>query len=187
MNIPDLMQEKITEESIKQELEQTLASRVQRYLKVKPHGIVPYTKFAPASAECTFLFRDGHFYGCIALAQAVAEAIVRFLCQRNSWRPGNNFEKNVQNLCTRKFISKDLRDRFFKIWEKRDDYHHLNPKVETDRQRLEEIAYEKVLLLKEIESEIFAFSVIEGRLAPKNNKYWGVQQNGSVPVYLKLD
>ena len=105
MNIPDLMQEKITEESIKQELEQSLSSRVQRYLKVKPHGIVPYTRFAPASAECTFLFRDGHFYGCIALAQAVAEAIVRFLCQRNSWRPGNNFEKNVQTLCTRKFIS----------------------------------------------------------------------------------
>jgi len=83
MDIQEIIQKKIIEDSLKQELEQTLSSRVQRYLKVKPHGIVPYTQFAPVSAECALLFRDGHFYGCIALSQAVAEAIVRFLCQKN--------------------------------------------------------------------------------------------------------
>jgi len=82
MNIQELMQQKITEDSLKQEFEQTLLSRVQRYRKVNPHGVIPYTKFTPASAECTLLFRDGLFYGCIALTQAVTEAIVRFLCQR---------------------------------------------------------------------------------------------------------
>lgn len=187
MDIQDSMEQKITEDSIKQEFEQTLAPRVERYLKVKPYGIVPDTRFAPASAECTFLFRDGHFYGCIALTQAVAEAIIRFMCQRNSWRPENNFEKNVETLHTRKFMSEDQKDRFLKIWKKRDDYHHLNPNIETDREKLEEIAYEKILLLKEIESESFAFSNIDGKLAPKNKKYWDLQQNGTVPVYLKID
>jgi len=91
MNIQELMQQKFTEDSIEQEFEQTLSSRVQRYLKVKPHGIVPYTKFASVSAECALLFRDGHFYGCIALSQAVAEAIVRFLCQKNGWKPKKEF------------------------------------------------------------------------------------------------
>jgi hypothetical protein len=187
INIQELMQQKFTEDSIKQEFEQTLSSRVQRYLKVKPHGIVPYTQFAPASAECAFLFRDGHFYGCIALTQAVTEAIVRFLCQKNAWKPANNFGNNVAKLHTRKFISEEMKNRFLKIWENRDDYHHLNPNIETDREKLEEIAYEKVLLLKEIESEIFKFSVIDGKLVPEKKKYWELQQNGTIPVFLKLE
>jgi len=187
MNIQKVMQQKITEDSLKQEFEQTLLSRVQRYLKVKPHGIIPYTKFAPASAECTFLFRDGLFCGCIALTQAVTEAIVRFLCQKNGWRPGKNFEDNVVKLHNRKFISDRIKNKFLKIWEKRDDYHHLNPNIETERKKLEEIAYEKVLLLKEVESEIFKFSIIDGKLVPENKKYWELQQNGTIPVFLKLE
>lgn len=187
MNIQETMQHIFTEDGIKQEFEQTLPSRVQRYLKVKPHGIVPYTEFAPASAECTLLFRDGHFYGCIALSQAVTEAIARFLCQKNGWRPENTFEKNVTKLHTRRFISKEMKNKFLRIWEKRDDYHHLNPDIETDREKLEEFAYQEVLLLKEIESEIFKFSVVDGKLVPENKKYWVLQQNGTIPVFLKLE
>lgn len=187
MNIQETMQQIFTEDGIKQEFEQTLPSRVQRYLKVKPHGIVPYTKFAPASAECTLLFRDGHFYGCIALSQAVTEAIARFLCQKNGWRPEKAFEKNVTKLYTRQFISEEMKNKFLRIWEKRDDYHHLNPNIETDREKLEELAYQKVLLLKEIESKIFKFSVVDGKLVPENKKYWVLQQNGTIPVFLKLE
>ena len=50
-----------TEDGIKQEFEQTISSRVERFMKVRPHGIVPSTEFARASLETTFLFRDGHF------------------------------------------------------------------------------------------------------------------------------
>lgn len=181
------MQRIYTEDGIKQEFEQTLPSRVQRYLKVKPHGIVPYTEFAPASAECTLLFRDGHFYGCIALSQAVTEAIARFLCQKNGWRPENTFEKNVAKLQTRQFMSKEIASKFLRMWDKRDDYHHLNPNIETERSKLEEIAYEKALLLKEIESEIFKFSFVDGKLLPENKKYWNLQNNGTIPVFLKLE
>ena len=187
MNIDETMQRIYIEDGIKQEFEQTLPSRVQRYLKVKPHGIVPYTEFAPASAECTLLFRDGHFYGCIALSQAVTEAIARFLCQKNGWRPENTFEKNIEKLETRQFISEETKNKFLKVWVKRDDYHHLNPSIETDRSNLEVIAYEKVLLLKEIESEIFKFSVVDGKLMPENKKYWVLQENSTIPVFLKLE
>lgn len=185
MNIQENMQQILTEDGIKQEFEQTLPSRVQRYLKVKPHGIVPYTEFAPASAECSLLFRDGHFYGCIALSQAVTEAIARFLCQKNGWRPENTFEKNVTKLHTRQFISEEMKNKFLRIWKKRDDYHHLNSNIETDREKLEEFACQKVLFLKEIESEIFKFSVVDGKLVPENKKYWVLQQNGTIPVFLK--
>jgi hypothetical protein len=187
MDTQEIMQKVFTEDGIKQEFEQTLSSRVERYLKVKPHGIVPLTEFAPVSAECTLLFRDGHYYGSVALSQAVAEAIVKFLCAKNGWKPKKSFEENVAKLETRQFISKDLKGKFLRLWEKRDDYHHLNPTIEIDRQKLETLAYEKVLLLKEIESEVFKFSVVDGKLVPENRDYWALQQNGTVPVFLKLE
>ena len=110
-------------------------------MKVKPLGVVPLTEFAPVSAECTFLFRDGHFYGAISLSQAIAEAIAKFLCQKNGWKPNKNFEKNVAKLQTRQFISPEMKNKFFRLWEKRDDYHHLNPNIEIDREKLEALAY----------------------------------------------
>ncbi len=181
------MQKFYTEDTIKQEFEQTLSSRVDRYLKVKPHGIVPLTEFAPVLAESTLLFRDGHFYGCIALSQAVAEAITKFLCQKNGWKPKKNFEENVKKLQVRKFISDDMKNKLLRIWEKRDDYHHLNATIETDRKKLEDFAYDKVLLLKEIESEVFKFSIVDGKIVPKNIKYWDLRENGTAPVFLKLE
>jgi len=183
----NLIQQKLVEDSIKQEIEQTLSLRAQRYLKVKPHGIVLYTQFAPVSAECTLLFHDGYYYGCITLAKSVAEAIVRFLCQKNSWKPGKGFENNINKLLNRDFISEKLKNKFLKIWENRDDYHHLKPNIEVQRIKLEEISYEKVLLLKEIESEIFKFSLKNGKLIPENKKYWELQKNGTIPVFLKLE
>jgi hypothetical protein len=177
----------ITRDGIKQEFDQTLSFRVERYLRVKPHGIIPLTEFAPVSAECALLFRDGHFYGSIALSQAVGEAIVRFLCQKNGFKPKKSFEENVAKLETREFISKSMKEEFLSLWEKRDDYHHLNPTIETDREKLEILAYEKVSLLKKIESEIFKFSIVDGRLVPENSKYWTLQPNGTVPVFLRLD
>ncbi len=186
MDIQEAMQRASTKSGLKQEFEQTLSSRVERYLKVKPHGIVPLTEFAPVSAECSLLFRDGHFYGSIALSQSVVEAIAKFLCQKNGWKPTNNFEENVAKLQTRQFISNGMKDNLLRIWEKRDDYHHLNPTIETDREKLEALAYEKVSLLKEIESEVFKFSIVNGKLLPENIKYWTLQ-NGMVPVFLKLE
>lgn len=187
MNIQETMQKAMTEDGIKQEFEQTLSSRVERYLKVKPYGIIPFTEFAAVSAECAFLFRDGHFYGAIALSQAVAEAIARFLCQKNGWKPKKSFEENIAKLETRQFISKSMKDKFLSLWQKRDDYHHLNSTIETDRLKLEALAYKKVSLLKEIESEVFKFSIVDGKLVPENRKYWEVQPNGTVPVFLRLD
>ncbi|MFH1955088.1 MAG: hypothetical protein ABIL06_26170 [Pseudomonadota bacterium] len=184
---PTDMGQKLAEDALQQEDTQTLQVRAQRFLKVKPHGIVPYTPFAPVSAECISLFQDGHFYGCIALTQSVAEAIARFLCQKNAWEPDKSFEKNIKKLSVRKFISVSIKNNFLKIWKKRDDYHHLNPNIETDRFEIEKLAYEKILFLNQIESEIFKFSISdEGKLIPDNKKYWNINKDGTVPVFLKI-
>ena len=94
----ELIQRIHVEESIRGEFELTFSERVDRYLEVKPHGIVPYTHFSVASTECSSLFRDGHFYGCIALTQAVAEALVRHMSKRSFGRQEKVFEKNVEKL-----------------------------------------------------------------------------------------
>jgi len=187
MNSQNDIEKFYTKDLIKQEFEQSLSARVERYMKVKPHGIVPLTKFAPVSAESTYLFRDGHYYGAIALSQVVAEAIVKFLCEKNSCNLNKDFEKNIKTLHKRKLIQDELKDKFLKIWKNRHDYHHLNPAIETDRGKLEDLAYSKILLLKDIESEIFKFSYVDGKIKPDKAKYWDIQENGTIPIYLKLD
>lgn len=180
-----IIEQKQVEDSLRQEFEANLKERAKRYLQVKPHGVIPATHFAAVSAEVTFLFRDGHYYGCIALTQAVADALARFMCERNSFSPGKNFEKNVENLYTRRFITEDIRTAFLKIWEERNDYHHLNQNIEKDRRKLEVLAFEKARLLAEIESKVFHFTIVEGALNPTNPKYWDISGEHT-EVFLRL-
>jgi hypothetical protein len=186
MKPDDLIQQRLTEDSLRQLFEQTLSERAQRYLKIKPHGVIPFTPFAPPSSECGLLFRDGHFYGCIALTQAVAEALTRFLCTKNGWKPAKIFETNIDKLHKRGFILHDIKKKFLNLWQNRDDYHHLNPEIETNLKELEKIAFEKILYLKEIEAEMFAFSINDGKLIPKYPKYWSIGQDGIAQVMLRL-
>lgn len=182
-----LFQRAQTANSIKQEFEQTLSERVERYLQVKPHEIIPDAPFVVPSAECSLLFRDGHYYACIALVQAVVEAIVRYICDIDFGKHDKVFEKNVEKLYTRKFIDDKLQKALLKIWKKRDDCHHLNSNVKSDRDTLEKLAKEKACLLVEIESEIFKFSFGgDGSIIPKYPKYWKIRGN-QAEVFLRLE
>ena len=98
----------LTKQKIRDEFELTLKEKVERLLKVKPHEITASTHFAAVSHETALLFRDGHYYGCISLTQAVAEALVKFMCQRNQFKAGKDYESNVEKLFERKFINGKL-------------------------------------------------------------------------------
>lgn len=181
----DIVNEKLLEDSLRQEFEQTIKARIQRYSAVKPHGIIPNAKFAVASSECSLLFRDGHYYGCIALSQAVSEALVKYLCEKNGWSPANTYEENVHALHKRGFTSEQLRDRLLQIWEGRDTYHHLNNSIATGIDKLEQIAQEKAKLIALIEEEVLSFTVgQDGSLIPQYPKYW---EGNDGEVYLRLD
>ncbi len=184
--LPQVILRKEIEETLRAEFEYTLSERVSRYLDVKPHEISPNQHFASVSEECAKLYRDGHFYGCIALTQAVAEAIVRFLCDRNGRRSAKRFEENVKRLSVRNVVVSELVESLLKIWEDRDDYHHLNPSIETDRRKLAALANEKARLLVKVEREVFHFEVKEGKLIPRYPKYWDI--NGDqAQVFLRLE
>jgi hypothetical protein len=85
-------------DGLRQQFEITLPARVERHLQASHHPIVSDSTFAAASAECVDLFRDGHFYGCISLCQAVGEALVRHMCVCDFDRAAGAFEKNVRAL-----------------------------------------------------------------------------------------
>lgn len=172
--------------TLQQEFGFSLEQRIERYLSLKPHEIIPNSHFAAVSAECHLLYRDGHYYGTISLTQAVAEALVKFLCQVNGWKPCKEFEKNLRQLEKRGKITENLKTLFVTIWQRRDDYHHLNPKIEQDRQKLEALAKQKLSCLKKVEEELFAYSTNNGKLVPKYSKYWD-QKDGKMPVFLRLD
>lgn len=173
------------EEALRSEYLGSLAERAKRYVDVDPHGIVAPTHFASISAECARLHRDGHYYGSISLCQSVAEALVRYLCTRNGWRPAKEYETNVEKLFTRQFLPSETRDWLLDVWEKRDDYHHLNEAVEADRVALEALSRQKNRALISVESDVFAYSLVDGAISFKHPKYWDSQDN-LAQVFLRL-
>ncbi len=179
-------QKMIIEKDMRQSFEQSLPERMKRYFEIRPHQIVANQYFSAASAECVELFRGGHFYGCIALTQAVAEALVHFLCRRNDWKPDKVFEKNVKKLLKRKFISDSANECLLQIWDERNDYHHLNSNIETDTKKLESLAKEKVRLLNKVEAEIFHFTIVEGKIRLTHPKYWDIDDD-KAEVYLRCE
>lgn len=180
-----VLTKKITEESIRAEFEATYEHRVERYLEVKPHGIIPNTHFARASSECFRLYRDGHYYGCISLVQSVAEALTVFLAKKNGINSDHEYEKLIAILKSKQVITDEQATNFKIIWKKRNDYHHLNDDVSTELAELQSLAKEKIEKLKEIESEVFSFSIKQaGVITPDKPQYW--RQTGS-QVFLRLD
>lgn len=53
----------------------------------------------------------------------------------------------MKNLAKRGKITSSSDTALSKIWEERDDFHHLNPSVETDRRKLSSLVQEKAQLL----------------------------------------
>jgi hypothetical protein len=180
------MNDQLIEKQLREKFESNIKQRVKRLLKFKHHVITASTHFAAVSHEASLLFIDGHFYGCISLAQAVAEALVKFMCQRNKFKAGKDFTSNVDNLYKRNFIDESLKKTFLEIWDKRNDYHHLNSSIENDKIKLELLAENKVNNLNLIEKEIFYFSNSKGSIVPKYPKYWDIK-DGYTPAYLKIE
>ncbi len=166
----------------------TIGDRVSRYLELNFIEIIPNEHFASISAECILLYRDGYFFACIALCQVVAEALVRFMCERSKFGASisQDFEENVEKLRKRN-IKPDCSKLLKEIWEGRHDYHHLNPRVPTERTKLQAIAKGKIIALHSVESQVFAFEWVGGVVKPKYPKYWPKPHNGLFSAFLRFE
>jgi len=176
------------EDTLKGNCLSTIGERVSRYLELDFIKITPNTHFASISAECILLYRDGYFFACIALCQAVAEALVRFICERSKFGASisEDFEENIEKLRKRN-IKPDCSELLKEIWEGRHDYHHLNPKVPTERIKLQAIAKSKIIALHKVESEVFAFEWVGGAIKMKYPKYWPQTHNGLLNTFLRFE
>ncbi len=60
----------------------------------------------------------------------------------------------------------------------------MNPKVSTIS--FPELARTNLQSLVVVEGEIFGVEIFDGKLRPKQPKYWDIQSDGTVPVFLRL-
>jgi len=175
------------EENMQGEFLATIEERISRYQELDFIKLTPNTHFAFVSVECINLYRDGYFLACIALCQAVAEAIVRLMCERSKFNSlSQDYEENIKNLHKRA-IQPDCDELFKEIWKDRNNYHHLNPTIPTEKSKLQDIAKSKIIALHRIESKVFEFNIVDGAVSPRYPKYWDFDENGMLNVYLRFE
>lgn len=175
------------EDTLKADCLSTIGERASRYLELNYIKVTPNAHWASISAQCILLYRDSYYFACIALCQAVAEAIARDLCKKNALPLSKSFETNINRLYREKKISLDCKGAFETIWRDRNDYHHLNPEVQTETEKLQAMAKSKLIALHAVESEIFAFEWVGGAIKPKYPKYWPETQNELLNVFLRFE
>ncbi len=178
------------QDNLEQDFLASINDRISRYLELGFIQVVPNTHFAPITIECILLYRDGYFFACIALCQAVAEALLRFMCERND-RGSKGFVKfktNIRKLRELKDkIPFDWIDTLERVWESRNYYHHLNPDVPTQKEKLRGIAKDKIVALLDIESKVFAFEWVDGAIKRTHPEYWLETDSGHLNSYLRFE
>lgn len=168
------------EDSIKNEVLRTLSDRADRFLQVRGTILVPDGPFAAPSVECAEQFRDGHYFGCIALTQAVLEAVIRHVWQVKLKKKPNqegSFDKNLEAIHKKRFISDEWKIKLDQMWAERHSFHHLRPSVEADQQNLEATARNTLTLLNDLEKEFFGFTLQEGMVVPDHPEYWSIKES----------
>jgi hypothetical protein len=181
---PDpLAERRRIEDLIKNEVLRTLSDRANRFLQVRGNVLIPDGPFAAPSVECAEQFRDGHYFGCIALTQAVLEAVIRHIWQvklKKKQTQEGSFDKNLEALHKKKIISDEWKSKLDEMWADRHSFHHLRPSVEADHLKLEETARNRLNLLNDLEQTFFGFKMQEGVVVPDHPEYWSVKDGESM-------
>lgn len=171
------------EETIKSDVLRTLSERANRFLRVKGSVLVPNGPFAAPSMECAEQFRDGHYFGCIALTQSVLEAVIRNVWQIKLKKKPNQegrFDKNLEALHNKEVVSDEWKEKLDRMWTDRHSFHHLRPSLESDQQKLEETARNTLLMLNDLEQKFFGFDVNKGVIVPHHPEYWSIKDGESL-------
>jgi hypothetical protein len=172
------------QDDLRQIDEQTREARINRYIEIDHQGIIGDHYFAIASSECINLYRDGHFIAAVMASQAVNEGILKFLAERNNINEKEHSEL-MEKFKSKNIISAGCLTASDKIWGSfRNDVHHMNPKVASIP--FQQLAKSNLQALAVIEREVFGVDIKDGKLVPKQPKYWNVQKDGTVPVFLRL-
>ena len=114
------------------------------------------------------------------------ESQFRFVLERNGLPAEAERPELAKSLNERQIVSELCAKAFVRIWKSfRNDVHHMNPKVAA--LPFPELAKRNADDLAIIEREIFACHINNGKLLPVQPRYWDVQPDGTVPVFLRFD
>lgn len=171
------------EEHLRSKFENGLQARVRRTEELKYQRIIGAHYFAAAATQSLELYRDGYMLGCIMCSQALLEAILKFVAKRNRMECKKEVEELIADFETKKTLNAQALNAAKLAWRHRNDFHHLNPAVSDID--LEGKAKECVEAICALEEEIFGASFVNGALNPHNPIYWDVQQDNTVPVFLR--
>lgn len=165
--------------------EQTREAKVDRYLEIDRQRIIGDHHFARASTECIDLYRDGHFISTVMTTQAVNEGILKFVADRNSINYENMKRDDLlTTLLSEGVFSKNCFEASKQILDSfRNDVHHMNPPVTTIN--FPKLAKKNIQNLSVIEREIWDVNFDNGKLVPIQPKYWDINPDGTVPIYLR--
>ena len=169
--------------------EQTREARVNRLLEINKQGIIGDHHFARASAECINLYRDGHFIATVMATQSVNEGIIKFVADRNQINRQNiKCDALLPILVSKGILSQGFSDASEQIMRSfRNDVHHMNPPVGAiDFQTWAKLAKKNIQNLAIVEREIWDTNFDDGKLVPIQPKYWDINSDGTVPIYLRL-
>jgi predicted nucleic acid-binding protein len=118
--------------------------------------------------------RNGHLLVSDATMYELAEVLSRRKLNRYvTAQDRRHFLRQLSHGQLMGVLSQKCIDAFERIKGRdRDDFHHLNKGVATDREKLEKRAEECVSSLYEIETELFGFGIENGTLVPLQPQYW---------------
>ena len=185
MNIRNQIKRQHVKESIQAEFNATLEQRINRYIEINHQGIIGGHYFANASSECINLYRDGYFLTTVMVSQSVNEGIVKFIAERNNI-PKKEHSELIKEFLDKNIISVECAEASKHIWESfRNDVHHMNPKVAEIP--FKELSQRNLNDLAKIEKEIFGADFNKGALVPHHPQYWDLNQDGTIPVFLRLE
>jgi hypothetical protein len=148
-------------------------------LQVREMRLLPDNPFADTTAECVRHFQEGHYYGCIALAQAVLEALVHHLWQVNSGKKkakDSDFLAILAALQKKGVVKDEWKAKLQESWLDRHTFHHLRPSVDADQQTLERMAQANLNLLEELKEELFGYDIQGERVVPNHPEYWSIKE-----------
>jgi hypothetical protein len=179
-------------ENIESECKGLIEEKISRYLEIEHQGIIGGHYFANASSECIYLYRDGYFIGAVMMSHSINEGIIKFVAERNKISRNREdggtktIEELIRELRNKDIISEDCAAASTKIWENfRADIHHMNPTVA--KIPFQKLAQQNLKHLSTIEKEIFGHDINNGAIAPHQPKYWDVNSEGKMAVFLRLE
>lgn len=142
--------------------------------------IVPNTHFSWASTNAYELYIFGSYIGAIMLSHSVVEGILKFVCKKQK------FTKNlISEAYKRKIISAKSKSMICKIREYRHDFHHMNPQIETDAEKLANLARDCVLTLSELENELFGCTFEKGKIVPERPEIWDISKYILTGIFIR--